>query len=156
MRSIGCSACSDASGASARSRGFLVRTLAVAVTHREAKLMLLISQNTTTATSPALANTPDTTAALNRITPNAYAILSSAHRITPMKRSRRRLQTENLFLRHQLNIALRRAPPRLRLHGRDRASLVWMTGICPGLLDLARVVKPETIQRWHRAGFKAF
>jgi enamine deaminase RidA (YjgF/YER057c/UK114 family) len=31
-------------------------------------------------------NTPDTTTALNRITPNAYAILSSAHRITPMKR----------------------------------------------------------------------
>jgi len=37
------------------------------------------------ATRPALTNTPDTTAALNRITPNAYAILSSAHRITPMK-----------------------------------------------------------------------
>ena len=35
---------------------------------------------------PALANTPDTTAALNRITPSAYAILSSAHRIAPMKR----------------------------------------------------------------------
>src|SRR5450759_1088719 len=28
-----------------------------------------------------------------------------------------RLEAENLFLRHQLNIALRRAPPRLRLHG---------------------------------------
>ena len=35
--------------------------------------------------------------------------------------SRRRLEAENLFLRHQLNIALRRAPPRLRLYGRDRA-----------------------------------
>src|SRR5262244_4619663 len=56
----------------------------LAVTHRDAKLMLPII--TTAATSPALANTPDTTAALNRITPNAYAILSSAHRITPMKR----------------------------------------------------------------------
>ena len=32
-------------------------------------------------------------------------------------KSRRRLEAENLFLRHQLNIALRRAPPRLRLHG---------------------------------------
>jgi hypothetical protein len=42
----------------------------LAVTHREAKLMLLITQITTTATRPALANTPDTTAALNRITPS--------------------------------------------------------------------------------------
>jgi hypothetical protein len=36
-------------------------------------------------------------------------------------KSRRRLEAENLFLRHQLNIALRLAPPRLRLHGSDRA-----------------------------------
>src|SRR6266550_3440732 len=32
-------------------------------------------------------------------------------------KSRRRLEAENLFLHHQLNIALRRAPPRLRLYG---------------------------------------
>jgi Serine aminopeptidase, S33 len=28
--------------------------------------------------------------------------------------------------------------------------------IWPSLLDLAQVIKPETILRWHRAGFKAF
>jgi hypothetical protein len=56
------------------------------VIHREAKLTLPITQIATVATSPALAKTPDTTAALNRITPRAYAILLSAHRITPMKR----------------------------------------------------------------------
>ena len=71
-------------------------------------------------------------------------------------KSRGRLQAENLFLRHQLNIALRRAPPRPRLRGSDRALLVWLTRICPSLLDLAQVAKPETILRWHRAGFKAF
>lgn len=70
-------------------------------------------------------------------------------------KSRRRLQAENLFLRHQLNIALR-ALPRRRLRGRDRALLVWMARMCPGLLDLAQVVKPQTILRWHRAGFRAF
>ena len=73
-----------------------------------------------------------------------------------MFKSRRRLEAENLFLRHQLNIALRRAPPRLRLHGSDRALLVWITRIWPNLLDLSQVVKPETILRWHRSGFKAF
>lgn len=71
-------------------------------------------------------------------------------------KSRRRLQAENLFLRHQLNIALRRAPPRPRLHRSDRAMLVWITRICPGLLDLAQVVKPGTNLWWHRAGFRAF
>jgi hypothetical protein len=42
--------------------------------------------------------------------------------VADMFKSRRRLEAENLFLRHQLNIALRRAPSRLRLHGSDRVS----------------------------------
>src|ERR1700694_1545967 len=70
--------------------------------------------------------------------------------------SRRRLEVENLFLRHQLNIALRRAPHRLRLRGSDRALLVWMTWLWPSLLGLSRVVQPDTILRWHRAGFRAY
>src|SRR6266481_6574155 len=71
-------------------------------------------------------------------------------------KSRRRVEAENLFLRHQLNIALRQAPPRRRLRGSDRALLVWMTRLWPSLLGAARVVQPDTILRWHRAGFKAF
>jgi hypothetical protein len=58
-------------------------------------------------------------------------------------KSRGRLQAENLFLRHQLNIALRRVPPRPRLRDSDRALLVWLTRICPSLLDLAQVAKPK-------------
>jgi hypothetical protein len=68
----------------------------------------------------------------------------------------RRLEVENLFLRHQLSIALRRAPPRLRLRGSDRALLVWLTRLWPSLLNASRIVQPETILRWHRAGFTAF
>ena len=71
-------------------------------------------------------------------------------------KSRRRLEIENLFLRHQLNIALRRAPHRLRLRGCDRALLVWITQRWPSLLGLACVVQPGTILRWHRAGFRAY
>src|SRR5262245_34412326 len=44
-------------------------------------------------------------------------------------KSPRRLEIENLYLRHQLNIALRRPPHRLRLRGVDRC--------CPGLDDTA-------------------
>jgi hypothetical protein len=71
-------------------------------------------------------------------------------------KSRSRLEAENLFLRHQLNIALRLAWPRLQLRGGDRVLLVWMVRLWPSLLGLAKVVQPETILRWHRSGFKAF
>ena len=67
-----------------------------------------------------------------------------------------RLEAENLLLRHQLTIAMRQAPPRLRLRGSDRALLTWMTRVWPGLLGAVQVVQPETVLRWHRAGFKMF
>ena len=76
--------------------------------------------------------------------------------VVDLFRSRGWLEAENLFLRHQLAIALRRAPPRLRLRVSDRALLVWITRIWPSLLDLTQVVEPETILRWHRSGFKAY
>src|ERR1700724_4119778 len=76
--------------------------------------------------------------------------------VADLFKSRSRLEAENLFLRHQLNIALRRAPPRLRLLGSDRALLIWMTRLWPSLLGAVQVVQPESILRWHRAGFKAF
>ena len=47
--------------------------------------------------------------------------------IADLFKSRRRLEAESLLLRYQLTIALRHAPPRLRLRGSDRALLVWMT-----------------------------
>jgi hypothetical protein len=71
-------------------------------------------------------------------------------------KSRSRLEAENLLLRHQLTVAMRQAPPRLRLRGSDRALLTWMTRVWPGLLGAVQVVQPETVLRWHRAGFRAF
>ena len=76
--------------------------------------------------------------------------------VVDLFKSRNRIEVENLFLCHQLNIALRRAPPLLRLRGSDRALLVWMTRLWPSLLSAIQVVQPETILRWHRAGFKVF
>jgi transposase InsO family protein len=71
--------------------------------------------------------------------------------VADLFKSRARLGAENLFLRHQLTIALRQAPSRLRLRGSDRALLIRVTQLWPGLLGAA-----ETILRWHRAGFKVF
>jgi hypothetical protein len=33
---------------------------------------------------------------------------------------------------------------------------IWMTRLWPDLIDAVQVVQPETILRWHRAGFKVF
>jgi hypothetical protein len=76
--------------------------------------------------------------------------------VASLFKSRRQLEIENLFLRHQLNVALRRAPHRLRLRNSDRVLIVWMTRLWQSPLRLSRVVQPDTILRWHRAGFRAY
>jgi transposase InsO family protein len=68
--------------------------------------------------------------------------------VATLLKSRRRLEAENLFLRHQLNVALRHRPPRLWLRGSDRALLVWMTWLWPSLLGLARIVGPGFRAYW--------
>jgi hypothetical protein len=74
--------------------------------------------------------------------------------IADLFKSRRRLRAENLLLRHQLAIALRRVPFRPQLSRSDRAGLVWITRLYPELLGLTQIVKPETILRWHRMDFE--
>src|SRR3984893_17924430 len=68
-------------------------------------------------------------------------------------RPRCALQAENLVLRPQLNVLRRKSPKRLAFGNADRLvftrSIVW-------LLGLSRVVRPDTILRWHRAGFRAY
>ena len=91
---------------------------------------------------------------------NLTAMFAALHAlgmfVVDLFKSRVRLEAENLFLRHQLNVALRRLPSRPRLCGSDRALFIWMTKLWPGLLGSAQVVRSETILRWHRAGFKVF
>ena len=76
--------------------------------------------------------------------------------VSDLFKSRSRLEVENLFLRHQLNVALRQTPTRFRMRDIDRLLLVWMIRLWPNLLGVVLVVKPETVLRWHRAGFRAF
>ena len=65
----------------------------------------------------------------------SYAMLAILHLlamfVADLFKPRRQLEVENLFLRHQLNIALRRAPCRLRLRGSDRALMVWISWLWP-------------------------
>jgi len=71
-------------------------------------------------------------------------------------KSRRRLEAENLVLRHQLNVLQQRAPRRLYLRWADRALFVWLYRRCPRILDAITIVRPEPVVRWHRMGFAAY
>src|SRR3989440_11711998 len=71
-------------------------------------------------------------------------------------KSRRRLEAENLVLRHQLNILRQRAPNRLHVRWTDRALFIWLYRRCPRILDAITIVRPETVVRWHRIGFAAY
>jgi hypothetical protein len=71
-------------------------------------------------------------------------------------RSHERLKAEILILRHQLNILHRKAPKRLRLSGGDRALFVWLYRRFPDIGNATAIVRPETIIRWHRMGFRAW
>jgi putative transposase len=70
-------------------------------------------------------------------------------------RSRRDVALENLVLRHQLQVALRTNPaPRLR--SPDRVLWVLVRRLWPGWRDHLLVVKPATVIRWHRKGWRLY
>jgi hypothetical protein len=70
--------------------------------------------------------------------------------------SRARLEAENLVLRQQLLVLNHRLPARLLLRNIDRLILVWLYRRFPSLLDAIIIVKPKTVLRWHRRGFRAY
>jgi hypothetical protein len=78
------------------------------------------------------------------------------HCLVSLTRSRRRLEAEILLLRHQLNILRRKAPRRMRLTNADRLAFVWLYRLCPAAADAVAIIRPETLIRWHRGGFRAF
>src|SRR3954454_6257789 len=71
-------------------------------------------------------------------------------------RSRRSLEAENLALRHQLNVLRRSARKRPILGNFDRLIFVCLYRIAPRVLDAVAIIEPETVIRWHRAGFRSF
>jgi transposase InsO family protein len=71
-------------------------------------------------------------------------------------RSRSSLEAEIIVLRQQLNVLRRSAPKRPALGMLDRLIFVWLYRLAPSILDAVAIVRPETIVRWHRAGFRTF
>src|SRR3984893_3694125 len=71
-------------------------------------------------------------------------------------RSRAEREAEILVLRHQLNVLRRKSPSRLAFSRLDRLVSAGMYSLAPNSLDALKIVKPETVLRWHRAGFRAY
>jgi len=76
--------------------------------------------------------------------------------LTRLFRSRARLEAEILVLRHQLNVLRRRSPKRVAFSSIDRLVFAGLYRLAPGVLDALKILKPETVIRWHRVGFRAY
>src|SRR6266446_8227771 len=70
-------------------------------------------------------------------------------------RTRADLTFENLALRQQLAL-LRRHSKRPQFGRLDRAFWVWLSTRWAGWNEALHLVRPETVIRWHRQGFRAF
>jgi len=80
----------------------------------------------------------------------ALAVLAS-----PFK-SKVRLEAENAVLRHQLNVLTRRLHGRVRLTNNDRWFFIQLFRWFPSILQVLTIIRPETLVRWHRAGFRCY
>src|SRR6476469_3863880 len=66
------------------------------------------------------------------------------------------LEAEILVLRHQLNVLRRKSPKRLAFGNVERLVFAGLYRVAPGVLDALKILKPQTVIRWHRAGFRAY
>jgi hypothetical protein len=78
------------------------------------------------------------------------AILAS-----PFK-SKSRLEAENAVLRHQLIVLRRKMRGRPQLTNNDRWFFIQLYRWFPSILQVLTIIRPETLVRWHRAGFRAY
>ena len=74
---------------------------------------------------------------------------------SPFK-SKSRLEAENAALRHQLMVLRRKVRGRARLTNNDRWFFVQLYRWFPSILQVLTIMRPETLVRWHRAGFHCY
>src|SRR5215211_5044872 len=75
--------------------------------------------------------------------------------IVDLFRSRAALEAEILVLRQQIIVLRRRKATRLPFTAADRLVLGWVCWLFPDACGLA-IIRPETVVRWHRAGFRSY
>src|SRR5216110_3858658 len=78
------------------------------------------------------------------------------HIIASFFKPRTKLVAEILVLRQQLNVLRRQVSKRPQLSNTDRFLFVWLYRWFPSVLSAIAILRPETIIRWHRAGFQSY
>jgi hypothetical protein len=76
--------------------------------------------------------------------------------LTSPFKSKIRLEAENAALQHQLIVLRRKLCGRVKLANSDRWFFVQLYRSCPSILKVLTVIRPETLVRWHRAGFRSY
>ena len=76
--------------------------------------------------------------------------------VVDLLRPRAALEAEILVLRRQIIVLRRGRPSRLSFLTVDKVVLGWVCHLCPKAYDALAIVRPETVVRWHRAGFRLF
>src|SRR5215471_8258404 len=71
-------------------------------------------------------------------------------------KSKMKLEAENAVLRHQLTVLRRRLQARVRLTNNDRRYLVVVYRWFPSILQVLTIIRPETLIRWRRSGFRCY
>jgi hypothetical protein len=75
--------------------------------------------------------------------------------VSPLK-SKIRLEAENTALRYQLIVLRRKVTGRVRVTNGDRLFFIQLYRWFPSVLKVITVIRPETLVRWHRAGFRCY
>jgi hypothetical protein len=60
------------------------------------------------------------------------------------------------MLPQQMNVLRRTAPQKQTFSAIDRLTFVCLYRLLPGVRDAPAIVKPETVVKWHRAGFRLY
>src|SRR3954470_7483704 len=76
--------------------------------------------------------------------------------IVDLFRSRSALEAEILVLRQQIIVLRRRKATRLPFTAADKLVLGWVCRLFPKSYRALVIARPETVVRWHRAGFRSY
>ena len=75
--------------------------------------------------------------------------------VSPFK-SKSRLEAENAVLRRQLTVLRRKMQGRAHLTNNDRWFFIQLYRWFPSTLEVLTIIRPETLVRWHRTGFRIY
>jgi hypothetical protein len=76
--------------------------------------------------------------------------------VASLFKSKSRLEAENAALRHQLIVLQRKVRGRVDFTDSDRLFFIQLYRWFPAVLNAISIIRPETLVRWHRAGFRRY